>query len=88
MGSEVRRVRSQRTEDDLLYNSGMPDYRRVRMQGGTFFFTVVTFHRMPIFTEKKARPILKNAWMDVMERFPFTQTAVCLLPDHMCVGLT
>ena len=56
------------------------------IQGGTYFFTVVTFHRLPILTDEKARPILKNAWLDVMERFPFTQDPVCLLPEHLhCV---
>ena len=64
----------------------MPDYRKIRIQGGTYFFTVVTYHRLPILTDEKARPILKNAWLDVMERFPFTQDAVCLLPEHIhCV---
>ncbi len=64
----------------------MPEYRRARIQGGTYFFTVVTYHRLPILTDDKARIILKEAWMDVMKRFPFTQDAVCLLPEHIhCV---
>lgn len=64
----------------------MPEYRRARIRGGTVFFTVVTYHRIPFLTDDKARPILKDAWMDVKNRFPFTQDAVCLLPDHIhCV---
>ncbi|MBA4421325.1 MAG: transposase [Anaerolinea sp.] len=64
----------------------MPEYRRARIQGGTYFFTVVTYHRIPILTDEKARSILKNAWMNVMKRFPFWQEAVCLLPEHIhCV---
>ena len=56
------------------------------IQGGTYFFTVVTYHRLQILTDEKARPILKNAWLDVIKRFPFTQVAVCLLPEHIhCV---
>ena len=29
---------------------GMPEYRRHREHGGAYFFTVVTYHRLPILT--------------------------------------
>lgn len=61
----------------------MPEYRRSRIGGGTFFFTVVTFARQPIFTSEPARRILHHAWKDVMDRFPYILDAVCLLPDHI-----
>lgn len=33
----------------------MPDYRRAYVPGGTFFFTVVTFRRLPLLTGEVAR---------------------------------
>ena len=61
----------------------MPEYRRWMVQGGTYFFTVVTYHRLPILTTPQARKILHSSWMDVKERYPFTMNAICLLPDHL-----
>ena len=61
----------------------MPDYRRSYVEGGTFFFTVVTLNRLPILTNPKARNLLRSAWMTVQGRFPFTTDAICLLPDHI-----
>jgi putative transposase len=61
----------------------MPDYRRWLFPGGTFFFTVVSFNRLPIFTTEPARHVLHDAWKDVEKRFPFTTVAICLLPDHL-----
>ena len=61
----------------------MPNYHRFRVEGGTYFFTVVTYHRRPILTTETARNILHTAWMDTQQRFPFDTIAVCLLPDHI-----
>jgi putative transposase len=61
----------------------MPQYRRSRMEGGTYFFTVVTYNRLPILTTAEGRKLLRSAWLEVWERFPFTVDAVCLLPEHL-----
>jgi len=61
----------------------MPEYRRNKLDGGTFFFTVVTYHRKPILTGERERNFLHAAWEDVRTRFPFETIAVCLLPDHL-----
>ena len=61
----------------------MPEYRRSFIPGGTYFFTVVTYHRLPILVTKEARNILRLALKDVKRRFPFSIDAVCLLPDHV-----
>lgn len=61
----------------------MPEYRRANLKGGTYFFTVVTYHRLPILVNERARAILKYAWKDVQQRFPFTTDAVCLMPEHI-----
>lgn len=66
----------------------MPEYRRARVQGGTFFITIVTFNRIPIFVNPIARDLLHNAWEVVTRRLPFTTDAICLLPDHIHALLT
>ncbi|MDY6868711.1 MAG: transposase [Chloroflexota bacterium] len=61
----------------------MPEYRRVQLKGGTYFITIVTYERHPIFWNGANRQILRMAWVDVAKRFPFKTVAVCLLPDHI-----
>jgi putative transposase len=61
----------------------MPNYRRVKVEGGTYFFTVVTYNRLPILTKENSRAILHDAWQNTNQRFPFETLAVCLLPDHI-----
>ena len=61
----------------------MPDYRRSKIAGGSFFFTVVTFNRLPIFTDEPVRALLRSAWTEIQERFPFQTDAVVLLPNHI-----
>lgn len=61
----------------------MPEYRRSYVEGGTYFFTVVTYQRQPILTGEPARRILRQAWSEVKQRYPFETIAVCLLPEHI-----
>jgi putative transposase len=61
----------------------MPNYIRLRVDGGTYFFTVVTYQRQPILTNETSRRILREAWKETERRFPFETVAVCLLPDHI-----
>ena len=61
----------------------MPEYRRSRLQGGTYFFTVVTFNRIPIFNNKEAIGCFREAWKRTQEKRPFITEAFCLLPNHM-----
>lgn len=61
----------------------MPDYIRILQQGGTFFFTVVTHNRAPLFNSPVTRVMLREAMNDVEEKFPFEIDAICLLPDHL-----
>jgi putative transposase len=61
----------------------MPDYLRSKVEGGCYFFTVVTYRHIPILTEEKARGILHDAWKNTRLRFPFETVEVCLLPDHI-----
>ena len=61
----------------------MPEYRRNLVEGGTYFFTVVTYHRLHILTSPIARKILHQAWELTIGRHPFETIAICLLPDHI-----
>ena len=61
----------------------MPEYRRIYIEGGTYFFTVATYNRCPILTYPQARILLHDAWTEVQTRYPYTIDAICLLPDHI-----
>ncbi|MHB8087574.1 MAG: REP-associated tyrosine transposase [Anaerolineaceae bacterium] len=61
----------------------MPNYHRNLVEGGTYFFTVVTYQRHHILTHPTARKILHHAWETTNERHPFQTLAICLLPDHI-----
>ena len=61
----------------------MPDYRRYFVEGGTYFFTVVTAHRVPLFHDPWARYFLGRAMRQERERKPFETLAIVLLPDHL-----
>lgn len=61
----------------------MPQYRRAIVPGGTFFFTVVTGGRHPLFADERARWLLGNVIRDCRDRFPWTLDAIVLLPDHL-----
>ena len=61
----------------------MPDYRRARVAGGMYFFTVVTFERRPLFSDALVRGYLRRAWRDARRRYQFRTEALCLLPDHL-----
>jgi putative transposase len=66
----------------------MPNYVRPKIPGGTFFITIVTYKRLPILTQPRARAILHDAWEAVTSRFPFTTEAICLLPEHIHALIT
>jgi putative transposase len=60
----------------------MADYRRAFRPGGTFFFTIVTFERRPIFSEASNVERLRAAISAVMREQPFEFIAGVVLPDH------
>jgi putative transposase len=61
----------------------MARYLRNYVPGGTYFFTVVTYQRRPILTTPESRSILREAFQSVRRRWPFTITAIVLLPEHL-----
>jgi REP-associated tyrosine transposase len=58
-------------------------YRRARVKGATYFFTVVTFNRRKILTQSENVKILREAFRYVMASHPFKIDAFVLLPDHI-----
>lgn len=58
-------------------------YRRWFVEGGTYFFTVVTQGRKALFRDPRNRKWLREAIRDVRGRAPFRVLAIVLLPDHL-----
>jgi putative transposase len=64
----------------------MTNYRRLKVEAGYYFFTVVTYGRRTFLCDAVARACLKDAWNVVRQGRPFDVAAVCLLPEHLhCV---
>ena len=61
----------------------MPNYRRWRIPGGSYFFTAVTASRRPILTPDLGRRCLHEALAEVQAATPFEIFAIVLLPDHV-----
>ena len=61
----------------------MPDYRRYRIPGGTYFFTVNLLERHP--NDLLIRPIdvLRQAVKETRKRWPFYIDSWVVLPDHL-----
>ena len=58
-------------------------YRRVFNSGASYFFTVVTAQRQPIFENDKAVCLFCDALRHVMKSHPFIQDAFVIMPDHI-----
>jgi putative transposase len=64
----------------------MQRYRRDKLPGTSYFFTVNTYHRQQVLTTPPFYNALKSAIKEVRANFPFDIEAVVLLPDHLnCV---
>jgi len=61
----------------------MPRFLRAFVPGGTFFFTLVTYHRRPILVTPFARTALRRSIREVQNRRPFNIAGIVLLPDHL-----
>jgi len=58
-------------------------YRRAHVEGGTFFFTLVTERRRPLFREPATVELVLQAIRKVRGRHPFQLEAYVILPDHL-----
>ena len=61
----------------------MTDYRRLYIEGGTYFFTVITNERRPIFRKEENIDNLRAIFRTVMKKRPFKIEAIVILPDHI-----
>ncbi|MEA5533272.1 REP-associated tyrosine transposase [Crocosphaera sp. XPORK-15E] len=61
----------------------MSQYRRSYLPGGTFFLTVVTYQRIPIFLEPENITLLRTAIAQMRQEKPFKFTGAVILPDHL-----
>ena len=61
----------------------MSEYRRYHIEGGAYFFSVVTHERRPILTEPTARFCLHEAIREVKRERPFDLVAIVLMADHL-----
>ena len=61
----------------------MPDYKRSFVDGGTFFFTVISFNRQNIFTSPVFRAALRKSIQQARQQFPFEINVWVLLPDNL-----
>jgi putative transposase len=59
------------------------EYRRVYVNGGTYFFTLVTYKRRPILQNQKSIELINAAMLYTANRLPFEVVAGVILPDHM-----
>jgi putative transposase len=60
----------------------MPQYRRVRVEGSVFFFTVVLAERPSNLLEDQIDR-LRQVYRTIQQRRPFETIAICVLPDHL-----
>ena len=58
-------------------------YRRAKVKGGTYFFTVVTCNRIKIFSKSDSVVLLRQAFRKIIKQHPFKIDAFVLLPDHL-----
>jgi putative transposase len=60
----------------------MSRYRRAKIEGGVFFFTVTLADRTSDLLVRRIDK-LRRIYRTVQTRYPFETVAVCILPDHL-----
>ena len=58
-------------------------YRRAKISGGTYFFTVVTYNRREILCIPANVDLLREVFRKVLIKHPFKIDAMVVLPDHL-----
>jgi putative transposase len=61
----------------------MPNYRRARNAGATYFFTVVTAQRRALLASADAVATLRRSLAEVRRQMPFAIDAWVVMPEHM-----
>src|SRR5712671_1749018 len=60
----------------------MTRYRRAKVEGGVFFFTVVLADRSSDLLVREVDQ-LRRVYASDQNRHPFETVAICVLPDHL-----
>ena len=60
----------------------MSRYRRAKVEGGVFFFTVTLADRTSNLLVREIDR-LRRMYRSVQQRHPFEMIAICILPDHL-----
>ena len=60
----------------------MPDYRRLFVPGGTYFFTLTLADRRSSLLMREVAA-LRASWRETARRWPFGTLAAVVLPDHL-----
>jgi putative transposase len=58
-------------------------YRRAKVAGASYFFTVVTHERRPIFADAEMAALFQAGLNRIKSRHPFEVDAFVILPDHI-----
>jgi putative transposase len=58
-------------------------YRRIRVGGASYFFTLVTYRRQSLFGDADVVDLFESARQSVQSRRAFTLEAQVILPDHL-----
>jgi putative transposase len=67
---------------ECCYKFGMSRYRRAKIAGGTFFFTVALADRSSDLLVRSVDRF-RRIYRSVHELHPFETIAICVLPDHL-----
>lgn len=59
------------------------NYRRAYLPGGSWFFTLVTENRRPLFASPENVRVLREAFHTVKAKHPFSVGAIVFMPDHL-----
>lgn len=61
----------------------MPEYRRYRVAGGSYFFTLATYERRRLLAGAEDVELLRESLRSVRAQWPFETIAAVILPDHL-----
>lgn len=61
----------------------MPEYRRMIAPGGTFFLTLVTYARRPLFRDGALVALLRATVAQIRGEHPFELRGAVVMPDHI-----
>jgi putative transposase len=61
----------------------MSKFRRYFIPGATYFFTLITYRRHPLFADTRALPYFGQVLRECRSRWPFETIAMVVLPDHL-----